>query len=35
MLLGHSDLRVTMDFYAQQQQTAVKAAKQMDAILKA
>lgn len=36
MLLGHSELRVTMDFYAHlQQQTAAKAARQMDAILKA
>jgi integrase len=34
MLLGHSELRVTMDFYAHlQKQTAAKAAKQMDAIL--
>jgi hypothetical protein len=34
MLLGHSELRVTMDFYAHlQQQTAAKAAKRMDAIL--
>ncbi len=34
MLLGHSELRVTMDFYAHlQQQTAAKAARQMDAIL--
>jgi integrase len=34
MLLGHSELRVTMDFYAHlQKQTAAKAARQMDAIL--
>ena len=34
MLLGHSELRVTMDFYAHlQQQTAAKAARHMDAIL--
>jgi hypothetical protein len=34
MLLGHSELRVTMDFYGHlQQQTAAKAAGQMDAIL--
>ena len=34
MLLGHSEMRVTMDFYAHlQQQTAAKAARQMDAIL--
>jgi hypothetical protein len=32
--LGHSELRVTVDFYAHlQQQTAAKAARQMDAIL--
>ncbi len=34
MLLGHSELRVTMDFYAHlQKQTAAKAARRMDAIL--
>jgi integrase len=34
MLLGHSELRVTMDFYAHlQKQTAAKAARKMDAIL--
>lgn len=34
MLLGHSELRVTMDFYAHlQQQTAAKAARQMASIL--
>jgi site-specific recombinase XerD len=34
LLLGHSELRVTMDFYAHlQKQTAAKAAKRMDAIL--
>jgi len=34
MLLGHSELRVTMDFYAHlQKQTAAKAAQRMDAIL--
>ncbi|NOT27765.1 MAG: tyrosine-type recombinase/integrase [Acidobacteria bacterium] len=33
MLLGHSELRVTMDFYAHlQKQTAAKAAQRMDAI---
>jgi integrase len=33
MLLGHSDLRVTMDFYAHlQKQTASRAARRMDAI---
>jgi len=35
MLLGHSELRVTMDFYAHlQKETAAKAARRMDAILK-
>lgn len=35
MLLGHSELRVTMDFYAHlQKQTAAKAARRMDAVLK-
>jgi integrase len=35
MLLGHSELRVTMDFYAHlQKQTAAKAARQMDAIFR-
>jgi integrase len=34
MLLGHSELRVTMDFYAHlQKQTATKAATRMDSIL--
>jgi integrase len=34
MLLGHSELRVTMDFYAHlQKQTAAKAARHMDAVL--
>lgn len=34
MLLGHSELRVTMDFYAHlQKQTAAKAARRMDAVL--
>ena len=34
MLLGHSELRVTMDFYAHlQTQTASKAARHMDAVL--
>jgi integrase len=34
MLLGHAELRVTMDFYAHlQKQTATKAAQRMDAIL--
>ena len=34
LLLGHSELRVTMDIYAHlQRQTATKAAKRMDAIL--
>jgi integrase len=34
MLLGHSELRVTSDLYSHlQQQTAAKAARQMDAIL--
>lgn len=34
MLLGHSELRVTMDFYAHlQKQTAAKAAQRMDALL--
>jgi len=34
MLLGHSELRVTADLYSHlQQQTAAKAARQMDAIL--
>jgi integrase len=34
MLLGHNELRVTMDFYAHlQKQTAVKAAGRMDALL--
>lgn len=34
MLLGHSELRVTMDFYAHlQKQTAAKAAARMDALL--
>ena len=34
MLLGHSELRVTADFYAHlQKQTAAKAARKMDAIL--
>ena len=34
MLLGHSELRVTMDFYGHlQKQTAAKAARQMDVIL--
>ncbi|HEY1302229.1 MAG TPA: site-specific integrase [Vicinamibacterales bacterium] len=33
MLLGHSELRVTMDFYAHlQRQTAAKAARHMDAL---
>jgi integrase len=33
-LLGHSDLRVTMDFYAHlQKQTAARAARRVDAIL--
>jgi integrase len=36
MLLGHSELRVTMDFYAHlQKQTAAKAATLMDALLAA
>jgi integrase len=36
MLLGHSELRVTMDFYAHlQKQTAAKAAKRMDVLLTA
>jgi len=35
MLLGHSELRVTADLYAHlQQQTAAKAARHMDAVLK-
>jgi integrase len=34
MLLGHSELRVTADLYCHlQQQTAAKAAQQMEAIL--
>lgn len=34
MLLGHSELRVTLDFYAHlQRETAARAAKKMDAIL--
>ena len=34
MLLGHSELRVTMDFYAHlQKQTAAKAATLMDGLL--
>jgi integrase len=34
MLLGHSELRVTADLHSHlQQQTAAKAARQMDAIL--
>jgi integrase len=34
MLLGHSELRVTMDFYAHlQKQTAAKAARHMDDVL--
>jgi hypothetical protein len=34
MLLGHSELRVTMDFYVhRQKQTASKAARHMDAVL--
>lgn len=34
MLLGHSELRVTLDFYAHlQKQTAAKAARHMDAVL--
>jgi integrase len=34
MLLGHSELRVTLDFYAHlQKQTAAKAARHMDAML--
>jgi hypothetical protein len=34
MLLGHSELRVTMDFYTQvQKQTASKAARHMAAVL--
>jgi integrase len=34
MLLGHSELRVTMDFYAHlQKQTAAKAARHMDALI--
>jgi len=34
MLLGHSALRVTADFYAHmQKQTAAKAAQHMDALL--
>jgi integrase len=34
MLLGHSELRVTMDFYAHlQKQTAARAARRMDAVL--
>jgi site-specific recombinase XerD len=35
MLLGHSKLRVTMDFYAHlQKQTAARAAQTMDALLR-
>jgi len=35
MLLGHSELRVTADFYSHlQKQTAAKAAQRMDAVLK-
>jgi integrase len=34
MLLGHSELRVTMDFYPHlQKQTAAKAARHMDALM--
>ena len=34
MLLGHSELRVTRDFYAHlPKQTAAKAARRMDAVL--
>jgi integrase len=34
MLLGHSELRVTMDFYAHlQKQTAARAAQRMNSIL--
>jgi len=36
MLLGHSELRVTADFYSHlQKQTATKAAQRMDAMLRA
>ena len=35
MLLGHSELRVTHDFYAHlQKQTVAKAARHMDTVLK-